>query len=583
MGTNTLTRAPSGVTDESHLNQIVTALSGDIVPRNATGAPVANSENAGSPTLPFGEIRAGTIFRDGEEFRIQTDAARKNRVISGQTRTTSRQSSFLRPAGAGNGRSVTILATSVDLVFNVNGTEYTLTTDTVKSSLTAAPSTNNTASVDAVFSAGDPSSKTYGEFYASGTVSMDAAQSEVTSKIGSWQAFKTAGDEILFGYVNSSTGIYSCYRGFFVDDNGDPINREEMEDNDTLTILKLAWLFLGSDLTTVSAIYTNPSWSATAPTSPATNDFWYDVDNQTWKTYNGSAWVAANAVFIGWAVCDQNDCIAARSVDFYADVRGYSSVVCEKSSNSTARIKYPLARANIYGADIRFGYTLDTWDMATHLADSVDMYDATEQNDRIYYLYLSDLGEKVISDIEPYYRPDLLGLYHPHNTWRAVGYARNDGSGNIAQVGTYPAHSLDSQIEHLMTLNASTTWTSSPADPGSEESSNGGAVRLEGGYFRFTRAGFYRISAFVQITKTSSNNEQFTIGIYDATSGVFIASQYVWDSEFSNTLVQGMHYRDTFRIDFLSHDYYLAFQASGGNYSGHKAHILIYQLPSIGL
>jgi microcystin-dependent protein len=55
---------------------------------------------------------------------------------------------------------------------------------------------------------------------------------------------------------------------------------------------------------------------------------------------------------------------------------------------------------------------------------------------------VSDQGKEIISDIEPYYRADLLGWYHPYNPWRYVGQVGTDGSGNFlssaltAQPGT---------------------------------------------------------------------------------------------------------------------------------------------------
>jgi hypothetical protein len=69
------------------------------------------------------------------------------------------------------------------------------------------------------------------------------------------------------------------------------------------------------------------------------------------------------------------------------------------------------------------------------------MYNATEQASTMYYLYISDEGETIISDISPYFRAELRGEYHPHNPWRCVGLAFNDGSSDIRSAGGVSANS----------------------------------------------------------------------------------------------------------------------------------------------
>jgi hypothetical protein len=74
------------------------------------------------------------------------------------------------------------------------------------------------------------------------------------------------------------------------------------------------------------------------------------------------------------------------------------------------------------------------------------MYSATEQASTMYYLYVTDKGETVISDISPYFRSDLFGEYHPHNPWRCVGLAYNDASSDISGAGSVAPALTDSRI-----------------------------------------------------------------------------------------------------------------------------------------
>jgi len=52
----------------------------------------------------------------------------------------------------------------------------------------------------------------------------------------------------------------------------------------------------------------------------------------------------------------------------------------------------------------------------------------------MYYLYLTENGQRMISPIKYYERPDLQGKYHPYNTWRYVGRVLNDGSSNFTEI-----------------------------------------------------------------------------------------------------------------------------------------------------
>jgi hypothetical protein len=69
-----------------------------------------------------------------------------NRIVSGRVLTTSAQSAFLVPNGAA--KTVKLDGSPTNFIYYIDGIEYTVLTDVTLSGLTAAPSTNNTATVN---------------------------------------------------------------------------------------------------------------------------------------------------------------------------------------------------------------------------------------------------------------------------------------------------------------------------------------------------------------------------------------------------------------------------------------------------
>lgn len=446
MAANTLNNRSDGETIvEDFFNDIHQALNGDFVGRNSSGVPTAN-QNLGTGAIPWGTLRAGGLVIGGASVDVSQVAAPPYRVTAGATRSTSNQPAFLDPAGSGNGASVDVLATTTNLVFDVNGVAFTLTADITEGSLTTAPSTNNTAAIDDTDATDQEGSRTWGEsdaldigtFSDPGVVSkksitIDAAGTEITSKIGDYAAF-LKGSEIFLARIVSATELTDCKRGFMYDDSITPLNRETLLDNDTLTLLSLGWVFLDSDLATVDVTYTEPTYAFTAPSSPATGDYWFDMGNQLWKRYDGADFLTVTRTFIGWVALDDTDCIGARSVDFDNRFSDLMNLESARSTSEIVQANHQHGKVSVYGNEIDFVTTRPQWNITNDLADSVDMYDATEQADRTYYCYLTDEGEEVISDISPYRRWDLNGFYHPHNPWRAVACFYNDGSSDIQGV-----------------------------------------------------------------------------------------------------------------------------------------------------
>lgn len=432
MGVNTLNNRSSGETITANFfNDIHQALDGDMVGRNTSGVPTPG-QNLGTVALPWGNVYADQMILNGTAVDPTQITIPANIVISGKTRSTSNQPAFIVPSGSGG--SFTVDGTPTNLAMLINGTAASITTDVVKSGLTLAPSSNNTALVNDALAADQEDTKQWGEPWHWKEITIDNIGSNISALDGKWAAFKLAGTstEYFLALVDTTNNkLTKCFRGYFYNPSLQPIKRAGFSDNDTITLMKLVWVFADADGSTIDVSYTNPVWDYTSPSSPAAGDYWYDQKNETWKRYDGASFVIIDRTFIGMVVCDATDCVAARCVDFYSNPQDTNTMALEKQTTEKVRMSKVGAKVSVMGNLFEYPNHLLTWNITTDLAGADDMYNATEQSSTMYYLYLSDEGETIISDISPYHRLDLRGAYHPYNPWRCVGLAYNDGSSDF--------------------------------------------------------------------------------------------------------------------------------------------------------
>lgn len=132
MGTNNLTLKNTGDTIAADdVNQSVSALKGDLVPRNTAGAPADAAGSLGTPTRNWKDVYAKNIYVGNQ--RIGTggaaaDATISNGVLSAKNDKTTAYD-WLHQAGA---QGVTLRATeAAPLVVTVGGSTYQLTADLV--------------------------------------------------------------------------------------------------------------------------------------------------------------------------------------------------------------------------------------------------------------------------------------------------------------------------------------------------------------------------------------------------------------------------------------------------------------------
>lgn len=350
-----------------------------------------------------------------------------NRLVSGRVLSTSSQPAFLVPNGAA--RTVKLDGTPTSFIYYVDGVEYSITTDTTLTGLTAAPSSQNTCLINDANASGQYYTKTSGE---DGTeIPIDTAGTEITALVGKTAGFKI-GAEYFTAYVASATSLTKARRGYFFDSTDTAIPRVAYSNNDTITLMKLTWVFAKTDLT-LTATYNSPVWSKDEPTSPSIGDYWFDLANNTWKVYGVGSYSAANAVLVGVCLQDSTNTVAARSFEFFSNYDSHNTVELIYESVTQVKSRHPGSSVSVWGNTILCDHNFRTWDITLDRDSGV-----SESASTFYYFYMTQAGDVVISDVKPHdRREDLGGFYHTHQSWRCLGRAFNSSGSDLGEVESY--------------------------------------------------------------------------------------------------------------------------------------------------
>lgn len=414
--------------DLDHVNDPRTALNGDFIGRDNLGATAAG-QNLGTAAVPWGIFHTDIVTVGGQviDFSLITAGNSNNSVVSGATRTGSQQPDFIRASGSA--ATADILATTTPLIYTANGTSATVSADVTLSGLTVAPSTDNTCLIDDTAYAGGDSTKYEGE--GTGTITIDAAGSEITDRIGQYVVLKGT-TEYMLAFVESATTLRNCFRGYFFDDAGDPVVREALTNNDTLTLMSLGWVFAQNNASTFDVSYRSPYIQHTEPSAGVTDDYWFDMGNGYWTRYNGTNWIEIDRTLIGLLVMDGTNCVSSRSIDFSKAFNDFIDLEVTLKSVTEVRSSAAHSAIAVYGEIKEWMGAPVTWDIAADLESGL-----IEAISTLYYLYVTENGETIISDERPYdRRPDLKGFYHPYHSWRYVGICYNDGSSDLTSANS---------------------------------------------------------------------------------------------------------------------------------------------------
>lgn len=400
---------------------IVTTFSG----RNAAGT-VTKGQNLGSATFPWGSFFGDSLIIDGSIIDVSGIAGEQNVVSSGQVRSTSDQADFIRADGSSN--SATIEAATTDLVISVNGVAATLTSDINLTSLTVASSgaTEECLINDTGLTDQEESKFLGGE---NDTIPVDTMGTSITAKVGEIVCLQK-GSELMLAFVKNATELTNVKRGYFFDSSGDPIIRETLANNDTLTLMSLGYVFLEDDAATTEVTFLVPIYSAITPGSPSTGQYWFDLANKTWKRFDGAVFVIIKRTLIGLVVIDTANCIGSRSLDFALAYSDLNSLSFEEFSDTTITSKDTDNSISVNGNLLETRNNRIIFDIATDLASGVSEAASTR-----FYTYITQGGERKIDTERPYKLSPFLKCYcHPYQSWRCVASFNNDGSSDIDSV-----------------------------------------------------------------------------------------------------------------------------------------------------
>jgi hypothetical protein len=432
------------------------------------GAPVLATSLAGELERirhQISEIKGGTYWYTAPVTTLTSlnsifgTSVSQTRLVSGEIITGSNQSYLLTPEGSA-GDNIVINGATTDLVYNVDGTQYTLAADVTISATTAPPLINNTAAInDASFT---DKAQTKWAGMLGGGIPINTIGSEITSRNGKLTAMRLttgAGSEyILCEPDTTNNQIKNVRRGWFFDETGAPVPSIVFADADTLTLMNIVYVFLTSGGAS-SITYNEPTVSSVEPTSPTTGDYWFDIANDTWKVYGVSSFAASGAVYIGMGVIDENDdCVAARSEDFSKTYIAGNTLELEYVSATVVQSNEG-CRVGVFGSTVALYNDRLVWDMTADLDTGV-----SEAATTLFFFYMTEDGTPKISDVAPEdFTNTRGGFYHPHKTWRCVGQAWNDASQDLDKVISY--HTDDASVAKAassVAANALTLqyWTS---------------------------------------------------------------------------------------------------------------------------
>lgn len=357
-----------------------------------------------------------------------------NRIISGrEVGGNNHQPMFLLADGAVPRVTLKAGGGNPNFVFEVKNSAYTVSADIILNGLTVAPNANNTATV------ADPliiNDKYAGEKNADiKKIKLSGVGSEISARVGQYAAFKhtNGSDEYFIAYVQDTTTLVNAYRGYFFDPSGAPITRVALNNGDTITLMRMTWIFAQTSQTSIDITYTNPVESVVTPPAPAIGDYWFDMNVNFWKKFNGTSFMDANAELIGVVIQDTTKAVATRSYEFFALYNAMNEIEVTKDTSAQIRSKVNASKISVAGTTLDYGTQIVRWNTATTLDAGTSLTATTR-----YWLYITDIGDVFISNEKPYDRnADLFGFYHPYKPWRCVGETITDGASLLLAAGDF--------------------------------------------------------------------------------------------------------------------------------------------------
>lgn len=411
------------VIQADHVNELKSALVTTLSGRDASGTMTAGQQ-LGSATYPWGLAYIDSLISNGSLIDFSSLTTESNKIKSGQTRSTSDQADFIRALGTSPAADIQGGTTPLSLV--INGSAATVNTTINLTSLTTASSgAASQCNINEVDWTGQEFTKYAGE---QDIINIDAVGANITAKVGQVVCLR-AGTEYFLAYVKSNTELSNCKRGYFFNSSGLPVVRTVLNNNDTLDLMSLGYVFIEDDGATVEVSYLNPVYSFNEPIGAATGQYWFDLQSSQWRRYDGANFIVINRILTGLVVIDPTNCVASRSLDFDLDYSDLNSIIFNEFDDTiitSQRVDNSISvNANKFDIKNKISFNITT--------DKV--VGVSETADTTYYCYLTQEGQKFIDTERPYQLdPFKKGNYHPYNSWRCLLSFYNDSSSNISSI-----------------------------------------------------------------------------------------------------------------------------------------------------
>jgi hypothetical protein len=334
--------------------------------------------------------------------------------------------------------SVTLKGSVTPFAYHIGGISYLISSDVTFAGLTLGSSGNaSKVLVNDVSLTAQESSKTQGENQTVITFDTDGTHTggDFGGRLNKLSAFRIvhgANTEYFLATPTSATTLANAQRGAFFDATGVPIPRIAIADEDVITLMSLAYLFVTAG-GALSATYNAPTYADSAPAIAFAGDYWLDLTTQVWMIFNGSSWVTANATFVGMAIQDSVKTVGTRSGDFFAGYNALNSIVLTLQDSTHIAGASVGEQVSVAGHVFTWSTTVPIWASTGQFAPGASLLPSTA-----YYVYVTNTGALLLDVIAPYNRVgDLGGFYHPYNAWRAIGFFSTDAGSLFLAPTTY--------------------------------------------------------------------------------------------------------------------------------------------------
>lgn len=385
-------------------NTLRSALSVDHVPRNASGVVTDEAGSIGTEDYQWLNLRVKNLFLDGAAVDPGLLTSDPHRITGGALDAYD-YPAFLSAAGTGNGLVSDFLAASTDFTAYINNVLTTYTVDTQFTSLTAAPSSNNTCLIDDTSLSGY-FTRELGEIDRRPII-IDTIGSEISDRDGEIAAFKVNSEIFLAEIDTSNNKLWPIYRGWA------GTERSSLSNNGTITLMQINALLIKSDGSTRIASTYYPQSVTTSPAAGTAGKIYYERSTNKVGYDTGSS-IDYTYIVVGYAVCDDTDCLYVEHEPIDRVYKDDIAVDFWIKDGDTAVIKAG-SYASINGQKVRY-----QTDYAVTTSD-IDAGDSLTVNSVIYFYGKAD-GSVVIGHTAPrLFDARLQGYYHPFRGYRCIG------------------------------------------------------------------------------------------------------------------------------------------------------------------